>query len=273
VTRPVTGATRVAGIIGDPVAHSRSPAIHNAAYAATNLDWVFVAMHVPRGAAHVALEGVRALDIAGLSVTMPHKSDAASACDELSPAAEALGAVNVVVARDRRLFGDSTDGEGLVRSVQDQGVDVRGTPAVVLGAGGAARAITRALGAAGADVTVAARRIDAAAETAALAGGATGVALGDLRSGLPAGAVLVNATPVGMQGEPPPVDPGLLDGLRLVVDTIYHPAETALVVAARERGVAVVNGLGMLVHQAALAFELMTSCPAPLAAMREAAEA
>ena len=267
------GATRVAGIIGDPVSHSRSPAIHNAAFASLGLDWVFVAFTVPRGAAARALDGVRALDIAGLSVTMPHKSDAADACDELTPVARVLGAVNTVVARERVLLGDSTDGEGLIRSLRDEGVDPAGARVVVLGAGGAARAIVHALGEHGAAVTVVARRRDAAEEAAALAPDSAAVELDDVADAVASSAIVVNATPLGMRGEPPPFPPDCLAGRALVVDTVYHPAETPLLAAARDRGVRCANGLGMLVHQAALAFEAFTGAPAPLDVMRAAAGA
>jgi shikimate dehydrogenase len=274
VSRPpgwaVGGATRVVGIIGDPVAHSRSPAIHNAGYAALDLDWVFVAFPVGVGGAAGALAGVRALGIAGLSVTMPCKTEAAAACDDLSPTAAALGAVNTVVPREGRLVGESTDGEGLVRALHDEDVDPRGSRIVVLGAGGAGRAIAHALGAHGARVTVAARRVDAALAAAALAPDGEGIDLAQAGSAIRNAEVVVNATPIGMQGEVPPFDPDVLIGRRLVLDTVYHPVETPLLAAARGRSVPAANGLGMLVHQAALAFEAFTGMPAPLAAMRGA---
>jgi shikimate dehydrogenase len=271
VTLPVGGATRVAGVIGDPVSHSRSPAIHNAGYAALGLDWVFVAFPVPAGQATTALDGVRALGVAGLSVTMPHKTDAAAACDELTPTASTLGVVNTVVNRDGRLLGDSTDGAGLLRALTHEGVDVRGTSLLVLGAGGAARAIVLALADAGADVVVAARRLDAARAAADLAADIGAIGFDDLDGAVRAASVVINATPLGMQDEPPPFDPASLDGRSFVVDTVYHPAETPLLRAAKERGVPCANGLGMLVHQAALAFELFTGCEGPLPAMWEAA--
>jgi shikimate dehydrogenase len=268
----VGGATRVAGIIGDPVTHSRSPAIHNAGYEAVGLDWVFVAFPVPTGGAAAALAGVRALDIAGLSVTMPHKTDAARVCDELSATAAALDAVNSVRTTERGLLGDSTDGEGLVRSLRDEGVDPHGADVVVLGAGGAGRAIVHGLGLHGARVTVAARRVGAADQAAALAPGGRGVELAQVGSVLASADVVINATPLGMQGEGPPFDPDLLVGRELVLDTVYHPLETPLLAAARAREVPVANGLGMLVHQAAISFEAFTGVPAPLDAMRRAAE-
>jgi len=269
--RVVGGATRVAGIIGDPVSHSRSPAIHNAAYAAMDLDWVFVAFPVPAGSAAAALSGARVMGIAGLNVTMPHKTDAATACDVLSPIAAVLGAVNTVVARDGVLIGDSTDGEGLVRSLRDEGIDLGSSKILVLGAGGAGRAIAQSLGAHGARVTVAARRLDAALAAAALAADGEAVDLERVGLAIAEADVVVNATPIGMRGEAPPFDPDLLVGRRLVLDTVYHPAETPLLAAARARSVPTANGLGMLVHQAALAFEAFTGVAPPLAVMRTAA--
>lgn len=271
MTPGVTGATRVAGIIGDPVSHSRSPAIWNAAFRATGLDWVFAAFPVAAGQAQRALDGVRALQISGLSVTMPHKSDAALACDELTETAAALGAVNAVVARDGRLIGDSTDGEGFLRALGDAGVTVEGRRCLVLGAGGAARAVALALGGAGGHVVVAARRLDAAVDAAALAAG-DAVALDAVSPEVPIADLVVNATPLGMQGEAPPFDVAELAADAVVVDTVYHPIDTPLLIAARDRGLQTAGGLGMLVQQAAISFTAFTGVVAPLDVMREAAE-
>ena len=270
MTVPISGTTRVAGIIGDPVDHSLSPAIWNAAFREAGLDWVFVAFPVAPGRASAALAGVRALGIAAVTVTMPHKADAAEACDGLSVTAKALGAVNAVANRDGHLEGDSTDGEGFMRSLRDEGVEPAGRRCVVLGAGGAGRAIVHALGEAGAMVVVAARRAEATTDAARLAPDATGVALADAAGVLSDAELVVNATPVGMKGEPPLIDPALLRQGVVVVDTIYHPAETPLLAAARERGAVCIGGLGMLVHQAALSFESFTGAEAPLEAMRAA---
>lgn len=269
----VTGATKIAGIIGDPVAHSRSPAIWNAAFDATGCDWVFVAFPVRAGQASVALDGMRALGISGLSVTMPHKSDAAKACDELTSTADALDAVNAVANVDGRLVGDSTDGEGFIRLLHDVDVDPAGKRALIVGAGGAARAIARALGAAGAAVTVAARRADAAARAGELAPGGEALAWADIDSRLAETDIIVNATPIGMAGEPPPFDVDLMTPDHVLVDTVYHPTETPLLASARARGARSIGGLGMLVHQAAITFESFTGSDAPLAVMRAAADA
>jgi shikimate dehydrogenase len=268
--KDIDGETRITGLIGDPVAHSRSPAILNAAYREAGLNWIYAAFPVPRGYGGDAVRGAAALRFAGLTVTMPHKADAAGACDDLTPDAIALGALNVVtVTDDGRLHGSSTDGEGFLRSVRDEGFSPAGTDVLVAGAGGAARAIVLALGGAGARVTVAARRSDAAESAAALVPGGHAVALGDVDPGVYA--LVVNATPLGMHGEPGPVAVDRLNPGQLVVDTVYHPMETPFLAAARARGIHAVNGLGMLVHQASLAFESWTGFDAPITAMRVAA--
>jgi shikimate dehydrogenase len=267
-TGAVTGKTRLAGVIGDPIRHSRSPAIHNAAYRAAGLDWVFVAFEVRAGRGHDAVRAMPVLDVRGLSVTMPHKADAFRACDELSADATALEVVNTVVLReDGSLLGDSTDGEGLLRSLADAGLHVDARSVLVVGAGGAARAAVLALSRAGARLTVAARRPEAAKAAARLAPGSTVAPLDSVDGG--EYEVVLNATPLGMNGEAIPVQaPG---AGQWAVDLIYHPAETRFLAAAAHRGARTVGGLGMLVHQAALGFEAMTGHAAPLEAMKAAA--
>lgn len=268
-------------MIGDPVRHSLSPAIHNAGFAAAGLDWVYVALPVPTGCAAQALVGMVALGIEGLSVTMPHKDAVAAAVDELSPAAKALGAVNCVRRVGNRLVGESTDGIGFVRSLRDEAAfDPAGRRVVVLGAGGAARAVVQALGAAGAAEVVVVNRTAARAEVAAaLAGGVGRVgsaeAVGDAD-------LVVNATSVGMataamggaavaSAEPDlPLDPARIGTGQLVADLVYHPLRTALLEAASARGARTLNGVGMLLYQAAEAFEMWTGVAAPIEAMRSA---
>jgi shikimate dehydrogenase len=264
----ITGATRVVGVIGDPVGHSRSPAMHNAAFDALGLDWVYVAFPVPRGAGAAAVRAVPTLGLAGLNVTMPHKADAAAACDDLAPEAAALAAVNTVVDSDGTLVGHSTDGDGFLRALDDDGVAIDGRRALVLGAGGAARAITHALGRVGARVTVAARRAEAARSAAALAPDGVAVGLDDIA--VDRFDVIVNATPLGMHDEPPPFDTTNLHAGQFVFDTVY-PGETPLLLEARERGLRAAGGLGMLVHQGALSFSLWTGVAPPLDIMRAAA--
>jgi len=266
--RVITGAMRVVGVIGDPVAHSRSPAMHNAAFDALGLDWVYVAFPVARGEGSAAIRAVTTLGLAGLNVTMPHKADAAAACDDLAPEAAALGTANTVVNADGTLVGHSTDGDGFLRALDDEGMTPAGRHVLVVGAGGAARAITHALGRVGAHVTVAARRPDAARSAAALA--PDGDAAGFHGIAVEGFDVIVNATPLGMDGEAPPFDVAKLHTGQFVYDTVY-PVETPLLREARARGVRAAGGLGMLVHQGALSFALWTGIEPPLDVMRAAA--
>jgi shikimate dehydrogenase len=262
----------VAAVIGHPVRHSVSPLLHNAAFRALGLDWVFTAFEVAPGRAAAAAGAARDLGIAGLSVTMPHKADILPALDGLSPVAETLGAVNTVVRQAAgQLFGHNTDGAGFLDALrEDEGFDPRGRRCLVVGAGGAARAVVLALAQAGAaEVVIANRTEGRAAEAAALAPGVA-------RSGTvdEAGDVelVVNATPQGMAGNAQLAVPAdLLGSGQLVVDLVYHPAVTPLIEAARARGAVAVNGLGMLIHQAAHAFRLWTGEDPPLEVMSAAA--
>ena len=263
-------------MIGDPVRHSLSPAIHNAAFAHLGLDWVYVAFSVPRGRGGAAVAAARDLGLAGLNVTMPHKEDVAAACDELSADAAALASVNTVLARPGgRMLGDSTDGPGFLDALADDGIDVAGRTCLVLGAGGAARAVVLALGRHGAgEVVVAARRPEAGAAAARLAGPSARAVTFEAAGAEAARAeVVVNATPLGMAGQAPPFDPAVLGPGHAVVDLVYHPAVTPLLAAALRQGARAANGLGMLVHQAARSFTRWTDAEAPVAVMRAAAEA
>jgi shikimate dehydrogenase len=275
----------VAGIIGDPVRHSVSPALHNAAFEATGLDWVYVAFPVPIGAVPAALKGMRALGIDGLSVTMPHKGPAAEAVDRLSPTASRLQSVNTILRQGDELLGESTDGQGFLAAVRrDEGWDPAGRQCVILGAGGAARAVALALGEAdAASVVVVGRRPEMAAEAAALAGRAGRAVTERAEEVIASADLVVNATPVGMRrvvkmdrspleaSLPFDLDPSLIGRRQLVVDLIYAPTVTPLLRAAREGGARTANGLGMLIHQAALQFRLWTGEDPPLEVMSAAA--
>ena len=271
---PPGAATAVAAVIGDPIAHSRSPAICNAAFDALGLDWVYVAFRVAEGDAAEAVRSMRALGIRGLSVTMPHKAAVIPALDALDASAERLGAVNCIAQRDGRLVGHNTDGAGFLRALAAEGHEVAGVRCVVLGAGGAARAVVLALAEAGATEVVVANRSPQRGSAAAALAGSRGRAVGpeSLAEELRGADLLVNATPVGMRpGDGSPVEPALLGPHLVVNDLIYHPAVTPLMAAAAESGAAVVGGLGMLVHQAAAAVRIWTGREPPLGAMSAAA--
>ncbi len=269
----ITGTTRVAGVIGDPVRHSLSPVIHNAAFAEAGLDWTFVAFEVIDGDAPRAVSGARALGIDGLSVTMPHKATVIEALDRLSPTASKLGAVNAIVREGTEFVGHSTDGAGLIDALQfDEGFSPAGKRCAVIGAGGAARAVILALAEAGAASVIVVNRTAANAELAALLAGPVGI-VGAEESASDADLV-VNATPLGMIGnDVPAIDASLFHANQLVVDLVYAPPLTPTIQAARAAGAHAVGGLGMLVHQAAHAFTLWTGQEAPLPAMSAAAMA
>src|SRR5438270_10143761 len=268
----VAGSTRVAAVIGHPIRHSISPVIHNAAFRALDLDWVFTAFEVAPGRGAAAVEGARDLGLAGLSVTMPHKADVVRALDRLTSTAETLGAVNTVVRNGaQELVGDNTDGAGFLDALRtDEGFDPAGKRCLVVGAGGAARAVVVALAGAGAgEVVVANRTTPRAEEVVGLAPGVARVGSTDEADGVD---LIVNATPQGMAGDRSlPVPAAALGPGQLVVDLVYHPALTPLVEAARQRGAAATNGLGMLIHQAARAFRLWTGADPPLEGMSAAA--
>jgi shikimate dehydrogenase len=269
----LSATTTVAAVIGSPVRHSLSPAIHNAAFAAAGLDWAYLAFEVVPGGGAAALEAMRTLGLGGLSVTMPHKDDVAAAADERSPAVERLGAANCVVPLGAgRLRAENTDGEGFVASLRDAGVDPHGRRCCVLGAGGAARAVVLALAESGAGEVAVVNRTAANGERAAALAGAAGrfVASGEAARAVADAEVVVNATPVGMGDAASPLDASWLRAGQVVADLVYHPLETPLLQAAVAAGCRPVDGLGMLVHQAALAFQAWTGEPAPLEAMRAA---
>lgn len=269
----VSGETRLAGVIGWPVRHSRSPAIHNAAFAARDLDWVYLSLPVPPGEAPMAIEGMRALGIEGLSVTMPHKAAAAACLDDLTADAVALGAVNCISRDGDRLVGDNTDGGGFLDALRtDEGIDPASMAVVVVGAGGAARAVVRSLAQAGAGRVVVVNRDRGRAAAAAALAGPRGV-VGDAAA-LTDADLVVQATPVGMGDDPGMAfDVSVLRPETVVVDLVYHPAVTPVMAAAATLGLRTVGGLGMLVHQAARAFERWTGVDAPIPAMAAAAGA
>jgi shikimate dehydrogenase len=270
----VGSATVIAGVIGCPIRHSRSPAIVNAAFRSAGLDWAFAAFEVAEGRGAAAVEAMRVLGLGGLSVTMPHKHDVIAALDRLDPAAAALEAVNCIAREGDELVGYNTDGPGLVASLRAEGIDPAGKRCGLLGAGGAARSVAWALGEAGAAEVAVVNRTRATAEVAAQLAGRVGrvaeppeLADTDL---------LVNATSVGMgvpRGAvaPLPLDATLLRADQVVIDLVYVPRQTPLLRAAAEAGARPIDGLGMLVHQAALAVLRWTGQEPDLAAMDAAA--
>jgi shikimate dehydrogenase len=271
---PIDGVTHVTGVIGWPVTHSLSPVIHNAAFAALGMPWVYVPLPVAPGAMRAAADGLLALGFRGANVTMPHKTESAELADELSDEARRLRAVNTFVIAADRLHGHNTDAPGFDRFLRrDVGFDPRDRSALLFGAGGVARAVAFALAAAGVgELSVAVRDAARAAELLEAVEDTplhpTVIDFDDAE-GMSADLV-VNATPLGVDGHAAPPLPALAPGV-VVVDLLYRPAVTPLQAAARAAGAEAHGGLGLLLQQAALSFELWTGTPAPLEVMSAAA--
>jgi shikimate dehydrogenase len=278
----------IVGVIGSPVGHSLSPLLHNSAFAALGLEsWRSYAFEVPPGRIQQALDEMRRADLTGLSVTMPHKRSVAALVDQVSEVARRLHAVNCVHRLDDTLYGTNTDGEGFVSSLlRGADFDPAGRRCLVAGAGGAARAVVLALARAGAaGVAVVNRTHDRAVEAAALADERGMVVPNELRAvadAVTSAELVVNATPLGMAGvegsgpdAPPPwlVSPALLGSGQVAADLIYVPRPTQWLREASAAGATVLDGLGMLVHQAAAQLIIWTGAEPPVQAMWHAAEA
>ncbi len=271
------------GLIGWPIGHSRSPAMHNAAFAATGIEGVYVPMAVAPSAVPAALQGLVALGFRGCNVTIPHKQAVLAHVQDLSDTARAVGAVNTLIIENGQLFGENTDVAGFWTDLQEAGMappELAAEGAMILGAGGAARAVAYALGSHGIPVLVLARRLaQAQALTTAL------------QAHLPPGAILsahpwsalaeladrprliVNCTPLGMEPHPTTSPwPEHLSFLprQMAYDLVYNPPHTQFLRQARAHGAMVRNGLGMLLWQGALAWQQWTGHPPPIQAMRKA---
>jgi shikimate dehydrogenase len=277
----ITGGTQIVGVVGDPIAHTRSPAMHNAAFRTLGLDWVYVPFHVRPADLAAAVVGLRALGLRGVNATVPHKEALVRIADTLTPAAEFVGAVNTLTFDpDGAVEGDNTDAYGFVAAMQEAGLGVpRGERVVVVGAGGAARAVLAALAAEGVRDFVIVNRtperaLRLAEEVEQRTGGrAAGLPLTEdaLRHALAGAALLVNTTSGGMVGKSPlDLKGSLLSPPLIVYDIVYAPPATPLLQAATARGCRTLNGVGMLVHQGARAFERWTGVAAPVEVMRNA---
>jgi shikimate dehydrogenase len=254
-----------------------SPAMHNAAFKEMGLDFVYLPFQVKPEALAEAVAGLRALNVRGFNVTIPHKVAILPLLDTLDPLAEKIGAVNTVVNTDGSLRGFNTDAEGFYRALKERGVKPEGKKVAVLGAGGASRAVSYILVDKGARVTVINRRehLVRARDIAENVGKSLGnpvavAALDNLAESLRNIDILVNTTSVGMwpQSGETMVPAALLKGVPVVFDIVYNPVETRLLKEAAKAGAKIINGVDMLAWQGALAFEKWTGRPAPLDLMR-----
>lgn len=276
----ITGKTKVCGIIGDPVAHSMSPIMHNAAFKELELDFIYVAFKVSQEDLKGAVSGVRSLNIKGINVTIPHKVAIIPYLDRLDPLAKEIGAVNTIVNEAGKLTGYNTDAPGFLQALVSNGVDPKGKRVIILGAGGAARAICFALAENGAHLIILNRTYDAADKLAhhlrqkynnqfqALI-----LNKENLAQTIKDGNLLVNTTSVGMspKSDDTLVEPGLFTRDLIICDIVYHPLETRLLKEAQMVGAKTIGGLDMLVWQGVLAFEKWTGQRPPERIMKNEA--
>jgi shikimate dehydrogenase len=263
----ITGDSSVFGILGRPVAHSLSPAMHNAAFHSLRLNAVYVPFAVQN--LDQAVQGLRGLNLGGVSVTIPFKEEIIPLLDEVDDRALRIGAVNIVINRNGRLWGGNTDWQGALTALQEQ-TELAGQSVLVWGAGGVGRAVVYAVRQAGGEVTV--TDLDAAkAQTLAQQFGATFCPLAETAQC--SATILINATPLGMapEIEKIPLPPDNLSHYQVVMDVIYTPRHTRLLREAAARNCRIIDGFQMFVYQGAHQFELFTGQPAPVEIMRQAA--
>ena len=276
----ISGKTRVCAIIGDPVEHSLSPVMHNAAFKELGLNLVYVAFTVTTRELKDAVLGARSLGLRGLNVTMPHKNAVMAFLDETDSIAQSIGAVNTVLNNNGRLIGYNTDGNGAMIALQENGVYPEEKKMLLLGAGGAAKAIAYQAAQDVEELVILNRTAEKAKKLAEVLrkefdkkvkGGTLSSEV--LKQELPTTDILVNATSAGMHPDvdSSPVPSDLLRSDLCVMDIIYNPLDTKLLKDAKAAGAKVVSGIEMLIYQGAVAFEIWTNCPAPVEVMRKAA--
>ena len=278
-TVSVHGETRVIGIFGDPIAHTRSPAMHNAAFRALGLPYVYIPFRVPAAALGKATASMRSLNLVGVNVTVPHKEKILRYLDALSPAASLYRAVNTVINRHGSLYGENTDGQGFLRSLAERKRSVRDREVVLIGAGGAARAVLVALMQADSARITIANRTSANARKLIRASRSLGTTqlvsapLDALRDPtlLQRAALVVNSIPLGLHNDTfPALDYGATPRRCLFYDLVYGPQPTVFLQRAHRAQRSTLDGRRMLLHQGALAFALWTGHPAPLRVMSNA---
>ncbi|MEQ7187406.1 shikimate dehydrogenase [Enterococcus hirae] len=283
----ISGKTKLTGFFAKPASHSLSPLMHNLAFSHWGIDAVYLAFEVDQTNLRQAVESIRTLDMLGVNVSMPNKTAVLAYLDQLSPEAELIGAVNTIVHQEQRLIGYNTDGMGFVRSVNETGHPIKNQKIVVLGAGGAAKAIVVQMALEGAQEITIYKRLNATflplKEYFAKVSEKTGCLIrlhdyadeSQLALDLSQANLLINATDIGMgskKDQLPIADVKLLHSQLAVFDLIYSPSETRLIQEAKKMGIKAYNGLGMLIHQGAIAFELWTHREMPVQNIRERLE-
>lgn len=267
------------GLFGHPVGHSRSPHMHNAAFRAKGIPYVYVAFDIQPGRIGTAVESIRSLGMRGVNVTIPYKVEVVPYLDRITPEAEMIGAVNTIVYENGELIGHNTDGTGYVRSLlEETGISLPETDVLVLGAGGAARAVVTALALHGAKGIFVANRTrekgDQLTERISKLCTSRSLSMEEIPKLVEQVQLVVNTTSLGMHPatQEVPIDPAWLQKGQVVSDLIYNPRETRLLREAKQRGATVHGGLGMFIYQGAEAFTLWTGLEAPIDIMRQTVE-
>lgn len=278
----ISGNTKICGLIGYPVKQTLSPAIHNSAFQYLDLDYVYVAFEVKKEHLSNAILAIRSMGLHGLNITMPHKTNVVQFLDELNGAAKYTGSVNTILNKEGVLFGYTTDGIGASRALEYSGVELLGKKVVVLGAGGASRSVSFIFAQKARELVVLNRTVGKAEklvkflnmlEKKRLKVRANSLNDRCIEKELKDTDIIVNATSVGMfpQDKAVPINPVFLHSEIAVLDLVYEPLDTMLLMEARKRGAKTVDGLTMLVFQGAIAFEIWTKERAPIEIMMKAA--
>jgi shikimate dehydrogenase len=276
----ISGKTRVCGVIGDPIEHSLSPAMHNAAFNALGLDYAFLAFRVASNEVANAIAGMRALGIVGLNVTMPHKAAVIKFLDQIDDNSKFLNAINTIHNKNGKLLGLNTDGFGALKALKENGANPKGKRVLLLGSGGAARAIAYTLVQETDELVVLNRTVSEAKELANLLKKifnkevhADSLTAPILEKQIRQADILINATAVGMKPKASQsmITPEWLKPKMTVMDIVYNPVETKLSIDAKSKGAQVISGVEMLIYQGAASFEIWTGKQAPVEVMRKAA--
>jgi shikimate dehydrogenase len=274
----VTGKSAIYALIGDPVEHSLSPLIQNAAFRSAAIDAVYIVLRVRSPDLKDAIRGLTALNVRGFNVTTPHKTRIVRYMDRLDEAAAEIGSVNTVVVREGRFHGYNTDGIGALRALEEAGARLDEQTVLQLGVGGAGRAIAYSLAQHAKSIQLMNRTLSKAKRLERLLRRRFGTEVTssllsrtDINASLPEADIIVNTSSMGMQGKPElPIEQGQLNQNQLVFDIVYNPLETRLLKLARQAGAGTINGLELLLHQGARSFEIWTGKDAPIMEMRHA---
>ena len=264
----ITGTTRIAGLFGYPVEHTFSPYMQNAAFSHCGLDYCYIPFSVHPDHLRNAIEAIRSLNLCGVNLTIPHKEASLPFLDSMDEEALAIGAVNTITNSAGLLTGHNTDGRGFAMALQEQGIFLEGSKALVIGAGGASRAVGYYISNTAKTLHIYNRTHEKAEILASFLSRVSGNAtvINDLSS-LTEYDIIINATPLGLKEDDPlPLDPDLLHPMQAVCDLIYR--KTPLLMQAEQKGCRTADGLGMLLWQGAFAFELWTGMPPPVEVMR-----